>query len=200
MQVLGKILLGLGITVMFVILVMSGKEFLYDNPRYDDYIQEPRPPAEIKTQEECEQIGGRWNSVEPAPVRPLPPQESQKPEMPPEEINERTGWCDQDFEKREAYDKAREDYERNTFIGLTLIGMLAFIGGVISVTAKAASSSAPSIGGGLAVGGIIVTIIGSAGYWSDMDPFFRFILSAIGFAIIIAVTVLIPKIIKRMSL
>lgn len=200
MNAFWKILVILGVAVLFVLFVMSGKELFFKDPEHSDYFEKPPPAAEIKSQEECEQIGGKWNDFEGdrQPKQPVPKPVNGK-NGDSAEVVEYTGWCDQGFEQREAYDKAHEEYERKVFISLVVIGLSAFIAGLIMAAIKATSPIAPSIGGGFSIGGIVITLIGTADYWGDMDEVFRFALTGMGLVLIIVVAIFIPRIMKRIQ-
>ena len=187
-----KTLLVVGVAVMFIIVVMSGKDLFYKGPQYSDYVDDsPRIAIAITDQAQCENVGGKWFE---------PGEDFRAPRSPiGVEPGEVAGWCDEDFEKREAFDKARGEHDRNSFIILMIVGIGTFIGGMVVSAVKAGSAVAPSIGVGLAIGGIIVSIIGTAAHWDYMNEPLRFILAVVGLLLIMTVAKLIPKIMKRMQ-
>ena len=191
-----KALVVIGIAVMFVMVVMSGKELFYQAPEYSDYADDsPRIAIAITDQAQCEDVGGKW----------FEPGEDSRAPRPPVVVDEGdparevVGWCDEDFEGREAFNKARGEHERNAFAFLMLIGIGTFIGGLVISAAKATSAAAPSIGGGLAIGGIIVSFIGTISYWDNMDNLPRFVFMVSGLVLIMLVAFLVPRIMKRMQ-
>jgi len=202
MHMFGKILLVIGIAIVFVMVVMSGKELFYKGPQYSDYFgKSPEARVEITDQAQCEEVGGKWFEPGEDPRVPRPPVAPVAPVAIDEEGSERelAGRCDEGFEKREAFNKARDEHKRNAFIALMLIGIGTFIGGLVVTAIKATDAVSPSIGGGLAVGGIILSLIGTMEYWDDMNDLFRFILMSVALVLIITVGILIPRIMKRIQ-
>ena len=196
MQLLWKIFLSLGIVFAFVAFVMALQELVYKSPRYEDYFTKSQS-APIATQEACEKIGGKWYVQGEAPFRPQPvlPQEA---ETPPQETksNQSTGWCDQNFSKQQAFDSVRKDHGRNSFIALVLLGTLALVGGVANLYGSRTYSP---VGGGFAVGGVILMIISTARYWEWMNEVGRVFLLGGILLLLIATGVFLPKLIARLK-
>lgn len=201
MQALWKALLLFGITAMLVLFVMSGMDAFHKGPQYSDYVPDRGiPPQEVITKERCEELGGKWNAYDIAPQRPRPappPAEPRVADGHPE--GERAGSCDLYFAERELYDSARREHKLTSFISFVMIGVLMFIDGLMTTIIRASSPVFPSIGGGFALAGVVLTVIGAGQYWGDMNAVSRFLLLGAGLAVIIVAALFIPKIVKRVQ-
>ncbi len=126
-----------------------------------------------QTESECVETGGQWN---PNNMKPVVLNTGEKAPL---------GWCDVDFTCREAWQTARDIYDRNVFVGLIILGLLAACIGIF-VTA---GGSAVSLG--LSLGGALSFVIASIRYWSAMDDYLRVII--LGLALITLIWVGIKK-------
>jgi len=86
------------------------------------------------------------------------------------------------FEKskecRDEYQAARTSYNRDSFIILIILGLLAVV-----ISFGKFLNEPVSLG--LSLGGILAFIIGSAVYWSDMHDYLRFIILTIALLVLI---------------
>jgi len=164
MQEWKKVALGVFIMVAFVAFVMLAMNTLYRGPQGEDYFGKPIPMQEFDTQEECEAHGGKWNVREEGPKRvPAVPVEREGEVVP---VVGSTGWCDLQFYASQEYEKARESHDRNAAIILGVISIAAFVVGVFRVL------PAP-VGGGLAFGGIVLSLISLGQYWDYTNEYVR---------------------------
>jgi len=183
------IILAVGIAIVFVLFVGFGISTFYSTPQYEDFCGEREKFENVITQQDCDELGGKWNPREIA--RPLPLIEnnqllctkiSEKDKaitlncQSQEQITNQ-GFCDRDFYCRQQFDDVREVYNRNVFIVATGIGIITLI---VGFALKLASVSS-----GLMGGGILTIIYGTIRYWSDLPDFGRFIILGLTLAILI---------------
>ena len=135
----------LGIVIVLNLFFNYTLSLVYGEPKYEDYIKQTQVVENIKTKEECLNIGGQWS-------------EGQKMESVKtgEEIFQ--GWCDQNYTNQKNYDNARKIYERNVFITLVILGVISLTVGVFVSNIVLAPA--------LAFGGVLSFIIASMRYWS----------------------------------
>ena len=189
MSKIKHVILAVGIAIVFVFFVGFGISTFYAAPQYEDFCGEREKFVDVITQQDCDELGGKWNPREIA--RPLPLIEnnqllctkiSEKDKaitlncQSQEQITNQ-GFCDRDFFCRQQFDDVREVYNRNVFIVATGIGIITLI---IGFALKLASVSS-----GLMGGGILTIIYGTIRYWSDLPDFGRFIILGLTLAILV---------------
>lgn len=99
---LKRILMGIGIALLFVFFIIYSVESFYDSPRYDDYCDRIAKP--LLVQEECELNNGTWISR-----------------------GNETGYCDIIDRCYDDYNVAREAYNRNAFFIVMLLGLIGVV-------------------------------------------------------------------------
>lgn len=148
---LKKIFMGIGIALLFVFFVIYAVESFYDSPKYDDYC-DVEVPKLIPTQGSCEANNGTWIST-----------------------GNETGYCDVVDRCYDDYDVARENYNRNAFFIVMLLGL---IGVVLSFYI-----SNVAVGNGILAGGVFIVVYSIIRYWGDLNDILR--TSAIGVALMV---------------
>ncbi len=169
----------LAIIVVVNIFFASVVQLAYPSPEYNDFCEEKQVKIIPENQEDCEEVGGKW--YEDKYIQRTVPGEGV--EIPIIE-QEQEGYCDTDYTCRGAYDDARELYERNVFIAWIAFGIILILIAVLI----------PGLGAimhGFSLGGVLALIIGSIGYWSDMDEYIRVIV--LGIALIALIIIGIRK-------
>lgn len=155
------------ITVAIIVLTISvvvyGVNLLYDSPEYTDFCDEFKTAEVINNSEQCEAIGGKWNSYK--GLRPVV-------------VDGAEGFCDRDFTCRGNYDTAREKYSRNIFL-------IALPLGILIITVGALVFGLEAVGAGLMGGGVGIILWGVGGFWRFADDLLKFILSFAGLVIVI---------------
>ena len=169
-----KLVLILGIVVVSNMFFNFGIDTFYDAPEFDDFCVKEMASETYSSKETCESAGGLWNED----VRLKTIREEGTPV--PVVIDEvkREGWCDVYSECGEAYESARDFYNRNVFVILVILGMASIVGGFLIKQSYPVSL-------GFSFAGIVSLIIGSARYWSAMDDYLRFII--LGLALVVLV-------------
>ena len=158
MQGWQKLALGTFIMIAFVGFVMLAMETFYKAPRYSDYF--PRYPVaeqEIATQEQCEEHGGKWITDSPRDVRTVHG-----------EYETRGEWCDLRYYANQEWEEARGAHDRNSAIILGIVSVVAFVAGIGLV-----KTLPMPVGGGLAFGGIVLSLISLGRYWDYTNEYVR---------------------------
>lgn len=158
---LKNILLGIGIVIVFALLLWQGIEAFYPSPQYEDFCGDYRTQEIIETQQQCEAQGGQWNPYD-------------GPKLP----NESTGYCDRDFTCRQEYDAARESYSQIVFYIAIVVGILALLLGYFILSIE-------PVGSALIASGIWSFFWGTVQNWSNFTAISRFVLLAIVFVLLI---------------
>lgn len=143
---------------------------LYKEPKFEDFCPMEKYNKVYTNKDMCVADGGMWTeSVAPIDIKsPTNPVSGQTV----------TGYCNATYTCQKNYDDARSVYNRNVFIILVVLGVLALVLG-----AFLAASSVVSLG--LSFGGVLSLIVGSARYWSDMQDVVRVVVLACALAALI---------------
>src|SRR5689334_22388238 len=103
----------IGIMIVLNLFFNYALSLAYNSPEYENFCPNEQVITQPQTQNECTSKGGQWNGnqygYEPRPVGETKP----------------AGYCDLQFTCRQNYDTAREDYNRNVFIVLVLLGAIS---------------------------------------------------------------------------
>ena len=160
-----NIILGIAVMILTIFVAVYGMSVFYPNPNYEDFCPEIQSAKLFNTGTECTSIGGKWTSEEIRCITEPCPQ----------------GYCDTTFYCRQDYEDANEIRAKKIFyISIPLGILLLVLGGFLF--------HLDSVGAGLMGGGVGTIIYGAGGYWRYGDDLFRFIISLIGLAAVIALT------------
>ncbi|MAG27099.1 hypothetical protein CMI47_16300, partial [Candidatus Pacearchaeota archaeon] len=126
-----NIILGIGIVIVFALVLWQGIETFYPSPEYEDFCDESKTSIVIEDQAQCEDIGGKWNADGIArPVRTVDGNEL-----------EVSGFCDRDFTCREELDEARDRHSWAVFIISLIVAIVAVIVGYSLLSAEPVGSA-----------------------------------------------------------
>lgn len=166
----------IGIVIVFNLFVNYAVSLVYKEPAYEAYFNTEQIVPDINNQTDCLEVGGKWyeNNQTPeivtgSPVKVLPNDMLGK------------GWCDPNFTKQKNYDAATKQYNRNVFIILVIVGVLALAGGIFIAIEPLAL--------GFSWGGILSLIIASVRYWSDAENWAKVLILAIALGLLIWVAI-----------
>ncbi|MBT4935506.1 hypothetical protein HOL21_03120 [Candidatus Woesearchaeota archaeon] len=154
-----RTILAISIAIVLALFVGYGIDTFYTNPEYNDFCDEK--PVFINTFEQCTEAGGQWDEY----VGPKP-------------VDERSGWCNVQFECEAGFNQANEVYNKNVFIITLIVGILAVILGGVVLKLESVSS-------GIMSGGALTLIYGTIRYWGDMAKYLRFAVLGVVLAILI---------------
>lgn len=141
---------------------------VYSSPEYDEFCQTERVNKMIENPDECLAKGGAWTEYE----KPIPQRDV--------DLNSReiSGYCDQQFECRQNYDTARENYERNVFASLIALGVITFVLSLILKSNTVVSTA-------LALAAVLDFLIASIRYWSSAHELTKLIILTIALVALI---------------
>lgn len=176
-----SILIGIGIFFLTLFVVIYGISVFYPAVNYEDYCSKDYPAAKLPKPDVC-------------PTVCVELYEIQGDECVFNECGSGCGAdnvttfetleaCEEKLDSltcRERYDDAREKRSRNIFFIAIPLGVLLLILGAFGFELE-------SVAGGLMAGGVGTIIYGSGGYWQYADNLVKFLLSAIGLAVLIFV-------------
>ena len=131
----------------------------YPAPVYEDFCGD-KPAAVIDNLNDCEAVGGRWDSFVDVP----------------KEVG-RAGYCDVEFTCREDYSEARKPYERNVFFANLGIGLIVFV--IAFFLVKEAVSS------GLMGGAVMLIVYGAMRYWGELSDIWRTLMLGVALVVLI---------------
>ena len=120
---------------------------VYPAPVYEAYIPQSQIVTTPENQSDCLSVGGQWTDDQSAPTQ--------------DGKVTRTGYCDPEYKARQAYEKARDIYERNVFVILIILGVLSIVLSVMVVNIILIH--------GFAWGGVLSLMIASTRYWSNAN-------------------------------
>lgn len=165
----------LTIAIMIVLnLVFNyGIYSFYKPAEYDAFC-----PASITAQNYteanlCTENGGQWTEYQTkdSPVVAV----STKPIVAQVEPS---GYCNATYTCQKNYETSQNFYNRNVFIVLVILGILALVGSFFFMKYE-------SVAYGFASGGVLSLIIGSVRYWSNMQDIMRLVVLVVCLAILI---------------
>lgn len=158
--------LTIGIAIVLNIFFAVAIQTITPAPQFDDFCEPQQVRSSINTQEECVAIGGQWN------------------EHAPKLENEPAGYCNEHFTCSQQYQDAQEEYTRNIFVALVVLGALSLLAGYLL-------RISPAVSAGLSYGGVLTFIIATIRYWGEAGDILR--LAIVAFALIALITIGIKK-------
>ena len=163
----------IGIIVVLNLFFNYGISVVFeDEPQYDDFCTAGRISVPIETPEQCQEVGGVWEADRyPKPLEPAIDETGQTRVRP-------AGYCDADHTCREDFDAARDDYNRDVFIILVILGIASL---VVGMTLKKSEVVAT----GLSYGGVLSLIIASLRYWSSADDIIKLLILAVALGVLV---------------
>ena len=176
-----EVILGISITILFVLFVVFGIRAFYKEPKYDDFCNstmfiERAYPYPIKepyreiNQSLCYKIEVKNYDFE----QDCYGKKGQVIYAPDENgcrVAKECNFCNKNF------DDVRNIYNKYVFIVSGIVGIIAVIIGAIL--------HLPSVSTGLFGGGVITIIYGTIRYWSELADWARFIIIGIALGVLI---------------
>lgn len=152
----------LSIIIVINLFFNVALSLVYSSPEYDEFCPVERVNKVIDNQQECLVKGGSWSEY-------TKPRELSAPDQDLEKIS---GYCDQEFECRQEFQTASENFERNIFITLIVLGVITF---VLSLILKSNTVVATA----LSLAAVLNFIIASMRYWGSAHELTKLIILAI---------------------
>lgn len=161
-----NLVLGLGIVILFTLVLWQGVEAFYPSPNYSDFCPEVRTAEYVDNSVRCAELGGKWNSDLYA-----------KPVDPDSSIRE-AGYCDLDYYCREEYDSARDSHSQKVFFISIVVAIFAFAVGYFVLSVE-------PVGSALIGSGFWSVFWGSVINWSNFSNIWRFLLLLIALVFVV---------------
>lgn len=158
----------IGIVIVLNLFFNYTISLFYKEPDYNLYFAQPQVVEPITTKEECLKVGGQWNE-DSAVYNNTIPTGATKPTM--------TSYCDRNFTKQQEFNNVQKIYNRNIFIILVVLGVIAFLLGVFIAN--------EIITLGFSWGGVLSFIVASVRYWSDADNWVKVLILAVALSALI---------------
>lgn len=158
---LKNVVIGIAIIILTISVAVYGVNTFYDSPQYGDFCGEFKTAEVINNSEQCEAIGGQWNT-----------------NIGPRLVSGVEGYCDRDFTCRQELEDAREKYSRTLFLITLPLGIVVIAVGALIFGLEA-------VGAGLMGGGVGIILWGVGGFWRFADDWLKFLLSIVGLFILI---------------
>lgn len=170
-----EIILALAIMTVLNLFINYGVMTFYKSPKYENFCTSKLSAQQYLDKVSCESVGGQWfenNSISsdgmsPRPVKIISSDDQQ--------IN---GWCNSTVKCSQDYEQAKSFYNRNVFMVLITVGLIALILGLAVISINALAN-------GFLAGGLILMIIGTIRYWSETDDYLRFAILGVTLIILI---------------
>jgi small-conductance mechanosensitive channel len=161
----------IGIAIVVNLFLVYLVDAIYNEPLYTDFCPERQVNRAIESEAACLEVGGQWNENVVKEKVSIP--EQQYMPVPP-------GYCNENYTCGKQYEDVLKVYNRNVFVVFIVAGILLLIG-------SAYLGGTETVALGLAFGGVIALIIGSARYWSDMNDILRVVILGVALVCLIYV-------------
>ncbi len=162
----------LGIIVVLNLFFAYALKVIYNSPEWDEFCPKDQVVERIDTKEKCLEEGGQWDEniyrgkvYEPDVIMP-------------------EGYCDLYFDCNNAYDEAREDYEKKVFITLVILGVISILIGFFIASIETVAMA-------LSLGGVLTFIVASTRYWQYAGEYLQ--VGILGLALLVLIYLGIKK-------
>lgn len=150
-----QVIIAIVIAFISVFFLAYAIQSIYPAPDYNDYCKEINTFKAIDNKAECEATDGVWY----------------------ESIDPEGGWCDLYFKCNQAYNEAREPYEKVLFVIHLSIGLIVLI--------TAFFLSLEVVSSGLMAGAAMMLVYGVTRYWSNLTNVLRTVVLGVALVLII---------------
>lgn len=157
-----NLVLGIGIVIIFGLMLWQGIEAFYPSPQWDDFCDGKTPTRIIETLEQCEEIGGKWTPQNVQCITTPCPQ----------------GYCDFYYECQKEYDGKMDSHSKIVFFIALIVGIIVIIIGYTILKIE-------PVGSALIGSGIWSIFWGTAVNWRNFANVGRFILLFIALVLLI---------------
>lgn len=154
-----NLVLGLGIVIVFALVLWQGIEAFYPSPQYNEYC--PERTSLISTQQQCEIEGGLWQEYSPKPTG----------------TNE-TGYCDVYYYCNQEWQDAEKEHSKVVFFIALIVGIIALIAGYFILSIE-------PVGSALMASGVWAFFYGTVVNWRNFSNIWRFLLLLVALALLI---------------
>jgi len=134
--------ISLGIIIVLNLFFAYALKIVYEAPVWDDFCKKEQVVDPVNTKKDCLEKGGQWNS------------NMSREDFFPSDVKTPKGFCNLQFTCHNQFEEARENYERNVFVALIILGVFSIIISFFIAEAEAVST-------GLSLGGVLSFVIAS---------------------------------------
>jgi len=171
-----NLIFGIGIIIVFGLVLWQGIETFSPSPEYSDFCDEFKTAEVIENRDQCEAIGGRWNADGfPRPIRSVDG-----------ESIEVAGFCERDFTCRGEYEEARDAHSWVVFVVSLIAGLIVLVVGYSILKVE-------PVGSALIGSGVWAIFWGSAINWRNFSSIWRFLLLLLALAVLIGFAMRLNK-------
>jgi hypothetical protein len=154
-----KVIISIGIAILFVMFVAYATESIYPSPKWEDYC--PAMQKEILTQQECDANNGTWTPQKIQCVKAPCPQ----------------GYCDTYTKCNKEFQDINEKYNRAVFFVSLAIGIVILIVSFIPAL--------EIISLGVMSGAILLIVYGTIRYWGNLSNIWKTIMIGLALGVLI---------------
>ncbi|MCK5021789.1 MAG: hypothetical protein KAR54_00890 [Candidatus Pacebacteria bacterium] len=159
-----------GIVIVLNLFFLYAIKVAYPKPVYEDFCQKEQVIERIDNQEQCLEKGGQWDeNIGVIYDRGI--------EIPIGIEGRTKGYCNLNFVCNNEYDEARENYEKNVFIMLIILGVVSVVAGFLTIGKEVVSIA-------LSLGGVLSFVIASIRYWQYASDWLHLIILGIALAVL----------------
>lgn len=148
-----NLVLGIGIIVVFALVLWQGIEAFYPSPDYQDYCNVTKQYPSYTDRGMCEANGGVWNQYE----QPIPAKTNE------------TGYCDYFYKCGQDFNEAQLAHSKIVFYISLIIAIIAVIVGFTVLSVE-------PVGSALIGAGIWAIFYGTVVNWRNFSNIWRFLL------------------------
>ncbi|MBU1989067.1 MAG: hypothetical protein KKD94_06335, partial [Nanoarchaeota archaeon] len=164
-----NLVLGIGIIIVFALVLWQGIEAFYPSPQWDGFcdesIEKPIPlDREQLTQTECEEQGGVWKN----------------------------NYCDYYSECQREFDESKDKHTKIVFIVSIIVGIVVIILGYSILSLE-------PVGSALIASGIWAIFYGSAINWRNFSSVIRFALLLLALILLIWLAMRLNRTVKKIK-
>lgn len=160
-----------GIVIVLNLFFAVAIQTVYPEPKFENFCEVRQVNEVYEDEASCVAASGQWNANVFAPKLEAG-------------ANQPAGWCDVNFICGQAYRDAEQDYTRNVFVALIVLGAIAIGAGFLL-------RASPAVAAGLSYGGVVSFVIAAIRYWGEAGDVVR--LAIVGLALIILIVIGVKK-------
>lgn len=160
------------IAILFSIFTFTLTEAIHPGPEYSDFCNDT---FKIRTQDSCNEIGGKWTADDLSSTAQYNCQEIKSNENDVtldcrKNFEKPSGYCEADYTCSQNYDDADKKHSLFTFLFAAIFGIIGIVYGMY---ANPKDNIKQWIGSGFMIGGLINIFFGTMMYFQYTDRFVR---------------------------
>jgi hypothetical protein len=160
--------LGIGIVIVFALVLWQGVETFYPFPEYTDFCPQYKVQEYVNNSIRCEELGGKWDF---------------NAGLVKEGIE---GYCDLEYQCRLDFEDAKKSHSKYVFIISIIVAVITFLTGYFVLVPE-------PVGSALIGSSIWAIFWGSVINWMNFGEYWRFILLFLALIFLIWFTIRLNK-------